>query len=195
MAEQRLAAACAPLAAGDDRAALPLLDEALALDPRHAGAYLHRAVARDLAGDPVGAASDYEESIKTPQDLGPWPVEKCLCSPRLADRVRALAEAKRLGRRAKDQGVALFLKGEREEAARYLDEAIRQYPGDPESYQSRAALREAAGDLQGAVADYEAACRLSEKRASLPGLLLSLAQARRKAAQPAAPAKRARPGA
>jgi tetratricopeptide (TPR) repeat protein len=142
---------------------MALLDETLALDPMSTQAYRHRAIVAGLLGEHEKAFQDHRESLKTA--LGaPAAVPGPLCAPGLAaeeDRLRRRIAA---GAQAKALAIALFLKGDRAAAERRLDEAVARVPGDPEAFQSRAVVREAAGNRSAALADYAKAAELFSRR-------------------------------
>lgn len=139
---------------GDLSVARAGFDAAITLDPLFRDAYAHRAVILSLQGEAAKASVDYCESRKS---LGPGGTygATCPCGPVAAKGLRRLAEAARLGQEARGSAIALYLKGDKAGARRKLDSALVADPGDPESYQSRAVVREASGDWRGALDDYE----------------------------------------
>lgn len=158
-AAEGLQAACASLLGKDDRAALHTLELALSSAPDHAGAYLHRALARARLGDAAGAAADYREALKHPKEAVPREPARCLCDATLAEEERALAERRRASEASRKRGVELFLAGDGPAALAAFDRALQDEPGEPEAHASRAVARAAVGNPAGAASDYESAFR------------------------------------
>lgn len=174
-AQERLTAACGLLEKGEARASLKTLDEALALDPRFLDAYLHRAIARERAGDALGAGRDFLAAQKIP--AGSAPVEGvCACTPALAAEAKRIADRIDLGHQANARGIALFRDGKSSAAVAEFTEAISRNPADADAFLSRAVVRQAFGDLAGALSDYESAAGLAaDKPEVLAGLKASIA--------------------
>lgn len=171
-AQRRFQEACASLERGALPAALVGFDAALSLDSRFLDAYAHRAVVLSLQGQGAKASVDYSESRKA---LGHERASEpaCPCGAVAARELRRLSEAARRGQEAKASGIALFLKGDKAGARRKLDSALSVDPGDPESYQSRAVVREASGDWRGALDDYEKGLEFSARRSDFQKSILA----------------------
>ncbi|MCR4295278.1 MAG: FG-GAP-like repeat-containing protein, partial [Elusimicrobia bacterium] len=161
LAQERLTAACRRLENGEARAALKALDEALALDPGFLDAFLHRAVARERAGDAEGAGRDFFRALKAPGSA-PKVEGVCACSSAAAAGAKVLAERIELGHEANARGIAHFRAGRSSAAVAAVTEAIARNPAGADAFQSRAVVRLASGDLAGALRDYESAARLSD---------------------------------
>jgi hypothetical protein len=179
-ARGRFDAACADLERQDYREARARLDEAISLGVGFRDAYLHRAIVHEILGEPEAAGDDFQEGRKSLRGEPSAPAQSCLCSPALAAAAERLERRMLRGRDLKDEGVSLFLKGDPAAAARRLDEAILLAPGDPETYQSRAVVRESLGDTAGALADEVKAAEHSARQPRFQAsALASLARLRR----------------
>lgn len=176
LAQERLAAACRLLEKGEARASLKFLDEALALDPRFLDARLHRAIARDILRDAEGAGRDFLAARRIP--AGTAPVEGvCACTPALAAAAKSIADRIDLGHQANARGIEFFRGGKSSEALAELREAIARNPADGDAFFNRAVVRQAAGDLRGALSDYQTAARLTaDKPEILAGLNASVSR-------------------
>lgn len=163
-AQERFQTACASLARGDLPAAQAGFDAALSLDSRYLDAYAQRAVVLSLLGKSAQASVDYYESRKVLGQGGTAAEAAPPCGAVAARELRRLTEAARLAREAKASAIALARQGDKTGARRNLDSALAADPGDPESYQSRAVIREADGDWRGALDDYEKGLLFSARR-------------------------------
>ena len=163
-AEERLAHACRLLEKGETRGALKTLDEALALDPRFADAFLHRALARERGGDAEGAGRDFTLAQKFSLGSATKVEGVCARSPGLAAEAKRVADRIELGHRANERGVALLRAGKSSAAIAEFTSALALNPADADARESLAAAREASGDLPGAAADYRAAAGLAAGR-------------------------------
>jgi tetratricopeptide (TPR) repeat protein len=152
------------MGAGDLRGAMADVNEALARDSRHAGAYALRGTLRLTGGDRAGAIADMTRAIElAPQEPGIEVVYANRANAfwlegrnaeALGDTERALAlnpaHAAALHMRARlraDQG---DLDGARDD----LDRALALAPKMMSAYETRAAVHLLAGRLQEAIADY-----------------------------------------
>ncbi|MDD5303271.1 MAG: FG-GAP-like repeat-containing protein, partial [Elusimicrobia bacterium] len=195
LAQERLAAACGLLEKGEARASLKPLDEALKLDPRFGDAFLHRALARERVGDAEGAGRDFFRAQKAAEGSAARVEGVCACTPGLAAEAKRIADRIELGHKANARGIALFQGGKSSAAAAEFSEAIARNPADADAFQSRAVVRQASGDLAGALSDYETAARLAGDRpealarirAGISAVKGRIADARR--APPAQPAR------
>jgi Tfp pilus assembly protein PilF len=142
-----------------DASARTKADEILKETPRFAAGFLHRAVIRARAGDAVGAASDFRESLKTPEGAS-VSVGGCLCADSLRADAEKLARKYDVCEAAKKKGVELFLAGKNDEALEKFNAAVSADPGDPEARMSRAVALEKKGTgAAQALVDYEQASK------------------------------------
>lgn len=110
-------------------------DAAIKLNPRHAHAYVNRAIARRDAGDPEGALADFDEAIR----LNPLDA-------------RAL----------RHRGLAQQANGELLRALADLSRAIELDPTDSTSFNYRGLALQQFGDVPKAMDDFSEAIRLQE---------------------------------
>jgi tetratricopeptide (TPR) repeat protein len=123
---------------GDLERAIEDYNEAIRLNPRHAGAYYNRGVAWRNKGDLERAIEDYSEAIRlNPRHAGAY----------------------------NNRGIAWKNKGDLERAIEDYDEAIRLNPRDAGAYYNRGAARQNKGELERAIEDYSEAIRLNPRHA------------------------------
>lgn len=126
------------LASGDVISALLGFGKAIRLDPGHATAYAHRAIARERVGNLAGAVADYDDALRL--------------NPQLADAFY-------------NRGNAYKAMGQLARAVDDYDEAIRLDPQSPLFFNNRGNVRFERNDLRGALCDYDAAIELDPNNA------------------------------
>ncbi len=146
------------LARRDHDGALADLDEALRLDPGNAEGYVRRGHIFLAKREPDKALQDFDAALRgsvVDQTQYSGAGIAFLSRPRNLDRT-ATDSAAHLGR-----AFGFLQKADAESALGALGEGIRINPGNPALFATRASLRNRSGDLDGAIADYTAALRLS----------------------------------
>ena len=148
-------------AAGRMREAVASFDQALALDPRLASAWVFRAEALVQMRDPDAAARAIEEALTAlPDDPRVWHKKGALLAARrlFAEAVecfdRALAAEARYAAAWSDRGKYLGVLGRYEGAVESLERAIALCPDAPAPWQNKALAEETMGRSADAVVSY-----------------------------------------
>jgi Flp pilus assembly protein TadD len=163
-------------ARGDAEGSIAALKDSLKLDPSAARAHFMLGVVQEYMGLRAEAAGAYRRASeldlaerKTPS-LSEASAKGLLSARELgwieAER-RAVAGGSRrdvlAASRERDEGVRLFLAGERSRAEKRLARSVRLDPDDPQAWLSLGVSRAAAGDRAGAAACYEKALSARER--------------------------------
>ena len=153
---------------GDAEGALADYNGAIELDPKNAGAFSSRGMIKKSKGDLDGAISDFSSAIEI--------------NPKLAVAYKNRGEARQTKGDAAGAKEDLKHAGELDPQLRYeassadhIDRDIakgteKQSPGSAktiEDFFNRAIAKKAAGDLDGAIADYDRAIQLDPKEAAI----------------------------
>jgi len=150
---------------------------ALALDPRHALALNNRGVARVELGRLTDGLADYDAAITLSPKLAMAHANRALVLALMGQAKDALAAAKRALELDENlavgwfsQGRALMLSERYVDATTAFDKTLELAPTHIPARLERAALRQRAGDLAGAIADHSAAIVAQPNRAWLYAL-------------------------
>ena len=160
------------LLGGRDREALADDDEAITLEPEHAGTHLNRGVSQAKLGRYKEALADYDKAIRLEPDNARAYFNRGLSQAKLGRRKEAITdytEAIRLkpdnARAHLNRGVSQAKLGRRKEAIADYTEAIRLKDGYARAYFNRGLSQAKLGRRKEAITDYTEAIRLKPDNA------------------------------
>jgi tetratricopeptide (TPR) repeat protein len=156
---------------GDTERAMADYDEAVRLDPTFGHPYSNRGNIHLDAGRYERAIADYDQAIRhDPATAFIYHANrgKALSELRdydgaVADYDRAILQQPRYAIAHNGRAWALFKAGRFAEALESSEQALKLNPADAPSFDTRGHIREALGDLDGALADYRAALAINSR--------------------------------
>jgi tetratricopeptide (TPR) repeat protein len=172
-AAERQHAADAARSKGDLPAAIRIYDQAIGLSPANNTLYYLRGTARLDAGDPAGAAEDFDAGLKLdPTDRAMHALEQQAQTAIARNEVGSgpTIDAAAAAKLQHDADAARS-NGDVATAIRMYGEAIRVSPPNTALYYLRGTARLEEGELAGAATDFETALKLEPSNVTLLGLL------------------------
>jgi len=149
----------------DSAGAIADYTQAIQLGSTNPAAYNNRGNARAENNDPDGAIADYTRAIELKPDYARAYYNRAVTKKAKGDKAGAAADLKR----AKELDPKLASEGS---AADHVDRGItkgkeKESAASVEAFFNRAGAKKAAGDLDGAIADYDRAIQLDPKDAAI----------------------------
>ncbi|MEZ4658288.1 MAG: tetratricopeptide repeat protein [Caldilineaceae bacterium] len=161
--DDSIAEARALLEAGDPLSALPLFDQAIAVDPNNADAYNERGTVHYRLGDYAAAIEDFSAAIEIdPSDArfytnrGDAYGQMSEYETALADYDAAIAVDPSYAMAHNNRGYTNYLQGAYEEAVADYTAALELAPDYLQAYANRGDVYRVLGDYEAAIADYNA---------------------------------------
>jgi tetratricopeptide (TPR) repeat protein len=150
---------------GDADGAIADYNRAIGLDPKNAGAFNSRGMIKKSKGDLDGAIADFNSAIELNEKLAIAYKNRGEAKQAKGDAAAANEDLKRAGEldpRLRDE----------ESSADHVDRSTakgkeKESAASVEDFFKRAGVKKAAGDLDGAIADYDRAIQLDPKEAAI----------------------------
>ncbi len=153
---------------GDQDAAIADYDRCLELAPRMARTYSARGSARSSKGDKAGALADYDRAIELDPRYGPAYRNRASLRREAGDATAAIADYQRAAELSPENALAwndwgmAQLPTDPQGALTALEKAVTLAPGYYLAVVNRGLAKEALGDRDGAIADFERALALRD---------------------------------
>ena len=152
---------------------LPLLDEAISLDPDNDRAWSWRGAAKSTLEDHQGAIADCTKAIELNPDNDEAWNNRGSAKNQLGDHHGAIADCNKTIELNPNhfaswisRGMAKHGLGDHQGAIKDCDEAIKLNPKNAALWSNRGSVKHASGDYQGAIADCDRAISLNPNNAS-----------------------------
>jgi len=149
---------------------LPLLEQAISLDPDNYNAWVSRGTAKSELGDLEGAIADCDKAIALNRNNDAAWCGRGVVKSKLGDHQGAIddhTEAIKLNRNNdvawSSRGGAKSALGDHQGAITDCDEAIKLNPNNDVAWSSRGAAKGGLGDHKGAIADCDEAIKINSK--------------------------------